>query len=114
MTERGEVHVTVEVREPIPPGVVSTIRGRWQRPALTIVTWSTSILAAVAVVLPGPAGRAVGAVVVTVIVAAPLLRVAWLAYRWWQEADRRFVVTALALLAVVAAGASLALAGVGT
>ena len=102
-----------DVREPIPPGVVSTIRGRWQTPALTIVTWFTLILSMVAVVLAGPVGDAVGAVVVAAIVATPLLRVAWLAFRWWQEGDGRFVRTALALLAVVASGGVLTIAGVG-
>lgn len=100
-----------DLREPIPPGVVSTIRGRWQRPALTLVTWSTLILSMVAVVLTGPVGDAAGAVVVAAIVATPLLRVAWLAIRWWQEDDGRFVLTALALLAVVASGALLTVLG---
>jgi hypothetical protein len=103
----------IELREPIPPGVVSTIRGRWQRPALTLLTTSVLVLSTVATLLPGPAGDGLGVAVVAAIVAAPLVRVAWLVFRWWQEGDRRFVVTGAALLAIVGIGALLTLAGVG-
>jgi hypothetical protein len=103
----------IEVREPIPPGVVSSIRGRWQRPALTLLTTSVLVLSTVATLLPGPAGDGLGVVVVGAIVAAPLARVAWLVFRWRQERDRRFVFTGAALLAIVATGALLTLAGVG-
>jgi hypothetical protein len=71
------------------------------------------ILSAEALAVTAPVGEAVGATVVAAIVAAPLLRVASLAFRWCQEGDRRFVLTGLALLAVVASVAVLAIAQVG-
>jgi hypothetical protein len=71
------------------------------------------VIAAVAIALTGRVGEEVGAVAVAAIVAAPLLRVAWLAFRWWHERDRRFLITAIALLAIIASGAALTVAGVG-
>jgi hypothetical protein len=102
-----------DLREHIPPGVVSTIRGRWQRPALALLTTVMLVLSTVATVLPGRAGDGLGVAVIAAIVAAPLLRVAWLVFRWWQEGDRRFVLTGAALLAIVGTGALLTVAGVG-
>ncbi|MDY7099964.1 MAG: hypothetical protein S0880_02140 [Actinomycetota bacterium] len=101
-------------REPIPPGAVSTIRGRWQRPALELVSKAVLAVSVVAVLVPGAVGRAIGVAVVAAIVAAPLLRVAWLVFRWTQERDRRFVITGLALLGVVGTGAVLAALGIGS
>ena len=102
-----------EVRPPRPPGVVSSIRGRWQRPVLT---WTTRVVLAVALVsvaLPGDARRTVAVVACAAVVAGPLLRVAWLVFRWHQEHDRRFVSAGVALLVVVGTGATLAALGVG-
>lgn len=104
----------VPPRPPIPGGQVSTIRGRWQAPALT---WTTRVVLAaglLTLVLPGTAGVAVATAVVAVVVATPLLRVAWLVWRWHQEHDRRFVTIGLVLLAVIGAGAALAAIGVGS
>jgi len=101
------------IRAPIPPGEVSTVRGRWQAPALAWTTRAVIVAGLLSAVLPGAAGIAVATAVVAVIVAAPLLRVLWLVHRWRQEGDRRFVGLGLALLAVVGAGAGLAAAGVG-
>lgn len=100
-------------REPIPAGTVSTIRGRWQAPGLS---WVTRLLLALGVgsaILPGASGRALAVAAVSVVIAVPLLRVAWLVLRWWQERDRRFLLAGVALLCVVAAGAVLAALGVG-
>lgn len=52
----------------------------------------------------GAAGVAIG-----VVVAVPLLRVLLLAGHWARLGDRRFAVTALALVAVAGCGALLAL-----
>lgn len=100
-------------REPIPPGTVSTIRGRWQMPALTWVTRVALVAGVASVLLPGAAGPAVATVVVAAIVAVPPLRVAWLVYRWVQERDRRFALTGIALLAVVGVGALVSALGLG-
>lgn len=101
-------------RAPVPAGTVSTIRGRWQRPALT---WTTRVLIGLGLlsaVLPEPASTAVATVAVVAVVATPLVRVAWLVHRWRQEQDRRFVAAGVALLAVVGVGALLSALGVGS
>lgn len=74
--------------------------------------WWTALtaagLGAVALLLPGALGIAVAVAAVTVIVAGPLLRVVWLIAAWARTGDQRFVLTGCVLLAVVAAGAALA------
>lgn len=95
-------------RDPIPGGVVSTIRGRWQGPWLTWLSRLVLVASLVAAVLPGTADRSLATVAVSLIVAAPLVRVAWLVFRWGQEGDLRFVAAGSALLAVVAVGGLLA------
>ncbi|HAS13326.1 MAG TPA: hypothetical protein DCS55_22870 [Acidimicrobiaceae bacterium] len=101
-------------RQPIPGGRVSTIRGRWQAPALTWVTRGVLALGLLTVVLPEDAAIAVATAAVAVVIAVPLVRVLWLVHRWRQEHDRRFVGVGLALLGVIAAGAALAALGVGS
>ncbi len=100
-------------RAAIPAGEVSTIRGRWQAPGLTWLTRAVLAVSLVGGLLGGPVGRAMAVGAVSAIVAAPLLRIGWLIVRWGQERDRRFVVTGLALLVVVASGGVLAALGVG-
>lgn len=100
-------------RTPIPEGAVSTIRGRWQRPALAWTTRVVIALGLLSAVLPHRASTAVATVVVASVVATPLLRVAWLVHRWRQERDGRFVAAGVLLLAVVGLGAVLAALGVG-
>jgi Kef-type K+ transport system membrane component KefB len=100
-------------RDAIPAGTVSTIRGRYQAPGLIWLARVVMVAGLVGAVLPGAAGTAVATAAVAAVVAAPLLRVAWLVFRWIQERDRRFVVIALALLGVIAAGAVLSALGVG-
>lgn len=65
--------------------------------------------AAGGVFLPGAAGRASGTALVTTLVAAPALRVAWLAMRWVRRRDLRFAMVALVLLVVVGVGGLTAL-----
>jgi hypothetical protein len=101
-------------RPPIPGGEVSTIRGRWQAPALTWVTRGVIALGLLSAVLPGTTGTVLATAAVAVVVAVPLLRVLWLVHRWRQEHDRRFVSIGLALLGVIAVGAALAALGVGS
>lgn len=69
------------------------------------------VLAVASMVLPGEAGDVIGVAMVAVLVAAPAVRVAWLARRWLAKGDRRFAVAALLLLVVLAVGATIALAG---
>lgn len=100
-------------RAPIPAGRVSTIRGHYQAPGLTWLTRIVIVAGVLGAVLPGAAGIAVATAAVGAVMAAPLLRVAWLVFRWTQERDRRFIGVGLALLGVVALGATLAALGVG-
>lgn len=101
-------------RPPIPGGVVSTIRGRFQAPALTWITRIVIAVGLVSAVLPDQAGTAAATAVVATVVTVPLLRVGWLVLRWRHEHDRRFVGIGLALLGVIASGAALAALGVGS
>ena len=100
-------------RTPIPAGEVSTIRGRWQAPALTWLMRVVLVAAIAGAVVPGAAGIAFATAAVGAVVAAPLLRVAWLVFRWIQEGDRRYVLSGLGLLAIIGLGAVLAALGVG-
>ena len=88
---------------------VSTITGRRQGPALRAATAVSLVLAIVSVVTSGTVAVATGVAAVGVVMAAPLLRVAWLLFRWVQERDWRFVAAAIGLLAVIGAGAGVTL-----
>ena len=103
-----------EAGESIPEGTVSTIRGRWQGPGLTWLTRVVFVIAVVGALAPGATGIALATTAVVAVVATPLLRVAWLVFRWMQEDDWRFVCAGIGLLLVVAVGALLAALGVGS
>ena len=49
-----------------------------------------------------------GVLALTLIIAAPILRVLLLAVVWWTEQDRTFVLLAIVLLSVIATGAVIA------
>lgn len=100
-------------RTPIPDGEVSTIVGRWQAPALTWLVRVVLVASVAAAVIPGTAGIALATMAVIAVIAAPLVRVAWLVFRWTQERDRRFVGRGIGLLLIVAVGAALTALGVG-
>lgn len=100
-------------RAPIPGGTVSTIRGFYQAPGLTWITRIVLVAGVAGAVLPGAAGIAVATAAVAAVMATPLLRVAWLIFRWTQEGDRRFILTGIALLGVVLTGAVLSAIGLG-
>ena len=89
---------------------MSTERVRYERIiwALRVAKRVAFVVAFLATVTPGPAGRRAGAVAVGLVIAAPLLRVSWLAYRWWRWGDRAFATVAASLLLVVSAGTALA------
>jgi hypothetical protein len=77
--------------------------------ALRITVRVTLLAALVGTVLPGSGGRSASAAAVGFVIAAPLLRVGWLAYRWWRWGDRAFASVATSLLLVVGTGAGLAM-----
>ena len=76
---------------------------------LGLLTRVAFVAALAGIVLPGRAGTAASAVAVGVVVAAPLMRVAWLAIRWYRRGDRRYAAVAVSLLAVVGSGSVIAL-----
>jgi hypothetical protein len=67
------------------------------------------VAALAGVVLPQPLGTAASALAVAIVVAAPLLRVGWLAIRWYLRGDRRYAAVAASLLVVVGSGSVIAL-----
>lgn len=75
--------------------------------ALRWTTWAVVILAAAAIVLPGEYGLAVARLVVGVLIAAPALRVLWLAGRWFRRGDHRYAWVAISLAATIVVGAAL-------
>jgi O-antigen ligase len=76
--------------------------------ALRITTRFTLVAALAGTVIPGRTGRQASAAAVGLVIAAPLLRVSWLAYRWWRWGDRRFASVAASLLLVVGTGTAIA------
>lgn len=101
-------------RQPIPGGAVSTIVGRWQAPALTWLMRIVLVASLAGAVVPGGLGIALATIAVSAVIAAPLVRVAWLVFRWVQEDDHRFVARGIGLLLIVAVGAVLAAIGIGS
>lgn len=87
---------------------VSIVTGRRQGPALRLITIVGWLLAGVGAWGADGWLRWVGLGAVTMVIAAPILRVLWLMRRWGQEGDWRFVGIGTALLAVIAAGALVA------
>jgi hypothetical protein len=68
------------------------------------------VAALAGLLLPDPVGTAASALAVAIVVAAPLLRVGWLAIRWYfRGGDRRYAAVAVALLLIVGTGSVLAL-----
>ena len=88
---------------------MSTERVRYERIiwALRLSTRVTLLAALVATVVPGEWGRDTGAAAVGLVIAAPLLRVGWLTYRWWRWGDRAFSAVAGSLLVIVGLGAAI-------
>lgn len=84
-------------------------RGRRLIRPLRLATTTAAVAAAAAVVLPGRPSVMAGTLVLAVVIAGPLGRVAFLAGRWWQLDDRPYAGRAAGLLVVVTAGAVIAL-----
>jgi hypothetical protein len=96
-------------------GRVIDLRGgelvRYERmiQVLRLLTGLAFVAAVAGLLLPDPAGEAASGVAVAVVVGAPLIRVAWLAIRWYRRGDRRYASVAAALLVFVGTGSVLAL-----
>lgn len=88
---------------------VSRISGRRQRPALRVVTAAAWMLAGIGTLGLSDVTDAAAVAALTLVTAAPLIRVGWLVFRWTQERDLRFAALGVGLLAVVAIGAILSL-----
>ncbi|HYH51159.1 MAG TPA: hypothetical protein VEG38_16560 [Acidimicrobiia bacterium] len=89
---------------------MSTERVRYERIiwALRVTKRVALVVALLATFTPGAAGRTAGAMAVGLVIAAPLLRVGWLAFRWWRWGDRAFAGVAALLLLVVGTGTAIA------
>ena len=72
---------------------------------LAVLLGVLATLALLTVVLPPPAEESLAVATVALLLAIPVVRVAWLGVRWWRLGDRRFALVAAALLAVVALAA---------
>ncbi len=68
-------------------------------------------LAVAALIVPGPAGRYLGEALVAILIAAPLLRVAWFVVRWFRRGDPRFAMVGVGVLSVISIGLVIALVG---
>jgi hypothetical protein len=88
----------------------SHITGRRQAAGLRLATALAAFAAAIGLLAPDPIGAITGSIAMGAVIAAPLLRVAWLIFRWSQEGDYRYVAIGLGLLSVIAAGAALTVA----
>lgn len=84
--------------------------GRFDRTVgtLRVTTGLVAITAIVALLLGAGWGDAVAWVAIGLLVAAPLVRVGWLAIRWFRRGDTRFGLAACGVLAIIAAGVLLA------
>ena len=77
--------------------------------ALTAAVAVAAVLVLGALLLPERVGDVLGAALLAVLIATPLLRVAWFVQRWYRRGDVRFALVGVGVLVVVAAGAGLAL-----
>lgn len=86
-------------------------RQRWLVRALRVGAFIAAALALGGLVVPGEAGEALAVGFLAVLIAGPILRVAWLAVRWVRRGDVRFALVSATLLLVVGAAVVLALRG---
>lgn len=89
---------------------VSSVRGRWQRPALRAAALTAGMLATLSLLAPEALARPLAISSIVVVSVTPILRVLWLALRWAQERDWAFSAAALAVLAIIGFGAVFAAA----
>lgn len=76
--------------------------------ALSVAVTLAVVLVLGALTLPDSAADVMGGALVAVVIATPLLRVAWFVQRWFRRGDPRFALVALGVLVVVATGTLLA------
>jgi hypothetical protein len=76
--------------------------------ALSAAVGVAGVLVLGALLLPERFGQVLGGALLAVLIATPLLRVAWFVQRWFRRGDPRFALVGLGVLAVVATGAALA------
>ncbi len=94
--------------QPAPLRALDTpIRGL--APGLRAAVLLAFTLAVAGALVPGRAGRVAAICMMSLIVAVPLLRVLALGWHWLRAGDRRFAGAALGLLAIVGAGALVAM-----
>jgi uncharacterized membrane protein len=93
--------------------LISHVTGRRQAVALRFISAVAILVAATSLVVPAPHDERLALGALVMVAATPLLRVAYLIFRWAQERDRRFVVLGVALLTVVAVGAISSALGLG-
>ena len=67
-----------------------------------------AVLVLGALLLPERVGEVAGGALLVVLVATPVLRVAWFVQRWYRRGDVKFALVGAAVLVVVGAGAGLA------
>jgi uncharacterized membrane protein YhaH (DUF805 family) len=89
-----------------PPGLGARLRrqqvlGR----VLVVLVTVVGVLAVATLVTPGELSDQLAVITVAALIAAPVIRVAWLAVRWLRLGDRRFALVSLALLVVVGVAA---------
>ena len=69
---------------------------------------AVALLAVVALAARGSTGESVGAAMVLLLAAIPLLRVAWLVGRWFRRGDPRFALLGMLVISVPVLGFLLA------
>ncbi|KAA0232407.1 MAG: hypothetical protein JJLCMIEE_00342 [Acidimicrobiales bacterium] len=77
---------------------------------LRVATLLAFLLAVAATFAPSPLDKSFAIATAALLVAAPLVRIAWLIIRWWRRRDLLFVSVGVALLLVVAGGGFVAAA----
>ncbi len=77
--------------------------------ALGIAVNVAAVLVLGALLLPERVGEVAGGALLVVLVATPLLRVAWFVQRWYRRGDVKFALVGASVLVVVGVGAGLAL-----
>lgn len=69
---------------------------------------AAAVAAMVALASPEPWGELAGWVMVSLLIAAPLIRVLWLIQRWLRRGDPRYATVGAAVLAIVVLGTAIA------